>query len=463
MSVLRQGVKIDANNQFLKSYDKNNNSIFDNEELSQLYSDLEPLVNDGELDKNESVSLLAKVLNTSVEAIKERFSNQESNDVFEGLETLYSNSVQKDVLDHKTSEIRQAMELYEQARGGKVSDTIHGIFNPDYISDKVYRQLAREQVSVLLLHDAEGGNLTMKKYLERKIEFLECYLGKNNLNEKDKEFLTRGIRQLTPQELNNLIDKLTDCDDSEFQQIVNQTISDLKNKGEKASNPNKSREIGFNQSANPNSIESILNSSDSEKIVDYENTFKIEYGLEFDEENIQNYYDKKSEFETVSRIHNKIATQYNSLDEAIKSNNSEDLKESIRNALAPRTHAVALRPQGLFHLERRARTQNARQADERAVDRPVRRDLSHERPARPRHGRRPLRLLGDAAGKPPPRPRRLPLRPRCAHPDRASRQILEKALRRRHRGRHGPERRADGGRQLWLWRRATARQLHGDG
>lgn len=43
LSVLRQGVKIDANNQFLKSYDKNNNSIFDNEELSQLYSDLEPV------------------------------------------------------------------------------------------------------------------------------------------------------------------------------------------------------------------------------------------------------------------------------------------------------------------------------------------------------------------------------------------------------------------------------------
>ena len=333
LSKLREGVQIDSNNQFLKTYDKNNNSIFDNEELAQFYSDLEPLINDGELDKNESISLLAKVLNTSVDAIKQRFSNQEKNYVFEGLEEIYSKSIQKDVLDNKTSEITQAMELYGQARGGKVSDTVHKIFNPDYLSDKVYRQLAREQVSVLLLHEAEGGNLTMKNYLERKIEFLECYLSKDKLNEKDKEFLTRGIRQLTPQELNNLIDKITDCDDNEFQQIVNQTLSDLKIKGENASNPNKSREIGFRQSANPNSIESILNSSDSEKVVDYESTFKIEYNTEFNEENIQNYYDKKSEFETASRIHNRIATQYNLLDEAINSNDSEYLKESIKESL----------------------------------------------------------------------------------------------------------------------------------
>ena len=331
LSALRQGVKIDANNQFLKSYDKNNNSIFDNEELSQLYSDLEPLITDGELDKNESISLLAKVLNKSVEEIRQNFSNQETNDVFNGLEEVYSRSIRQDVLNNKSSEIGTAMKLYNQARGGKISDSIHNIFNPDYVSDKVYRLLVREQVSVILLNTAENGSLTMKNYLEKKIELLECFLGKDGLNEQDKELLNRGIKNLTPQELNNLIDELADKDDEEYSKFVQETINSLK-KSAINSESNNSREFGF-KTSNPNSIESILNSADGAKVVDYETSFKIEYGLDFEEEDIQNYLDKKKEFDVATKIHNTIASQYNALDEAINNNDKEDLNESIKNAL----------------------------------------------------------------------------------------------------------------------------------
>lgn len=75
---LREGLKIDRNNKFLKQYDLDGNSIFSANELAALKKDLETAAgNDKKLQREEAVKLLAEKMNISLEEAQKLYGTGE--------------------------------------------------------------------------------------------------------------------------------------------------------------------------------------------------------------------------------------------------------------------------------------------------------------------------------------------------------------------------------------------------
>ena len=72
---LKEGKAIKSDDKFLKKYDTNNNSVWDNDEINQFMADLEnaDIDGNGKIDKNESISWYSKITNTAIDKVKSVF------------------------------------------------------------------------------------------------------------------------------------------------------------------------------------------------------------------------------------------------------------------------------------------------------------------------------------------------------------------------------------------------------
>ena len=76
ISILKDGSKVDQNNELLKSYDKDGNSIFSKAELQEIQEDLsEASGKNQKLEDEEAYKFIAKRLNISVEEAKAKYPN----------------------------------------------------------------------------------------------------------------------------------------------------------------------------------------------------------------------------------------------------------------------------------------------------------------------------------------------------------------------------------------------------
>ena len=189
LSTINAGISIDNDNELLKKYDLNNNSIFDAEELSKLKEDLRPYTEDGILDEKESISFFAQLMNLTTSAVESLFTDK--NLVAESLEKLfYEEHAKNEAIQRNLSEINTAIDIYHDAVGGYVSqfcNSIKEIFNTEYAGDKVYRQLAKSKASAMLVEKSEQENLLTKEYAQTKIDLLEFLLNIDELPEKEQK------------------------------------------------------------------------------------------------------------------------------------------------------------------------------------------------------------------------------------------------------------------------------------
>jgi len=87
-SQLKEGLNVDGNNEFLKKYDKDGNSIFSMQEIEQIKQDIEAAAgNDKKLQENEALNLFINKLGISAEEAKTKFATF-GNAVTKGLENL---------------------------------------------------------------------------------------------------------------------------------------------------------------------------------------------------------------------------------------------------------------------------------------------------------------------------------------------------------------------------------------
>lgn len=328
LSFIKSGISIN-NNQLLKRFDKNNNSIFDSEEITEFMNELLPYLDDNKIDNNEVISFLSKIKGiTTVNAQKE-LENTE-NEVELAFETLIYEQAKKDAIEYNKSEIDEAMTMYETAMGGWISrgcNSIKEFFNTEYAGDKVYRQLVRNKVSSMMLEKSNEESLTVKEYIETKIDLLEALLGGEQLSQAEKNRIKNSIKQMNLEELDSLINNLANAEDSEYENIKKETLKELQKTAQNKNN----KEIGFN-SLNPHSIESLLKFHE-EKIFNFDSVFELENGIAFDTEKVNAYNKRQKNFDMIARLNNRIAHQYNELNTAMEENNTEQLKEAIKSAM----------------------------------------------------------------------------------------------------------------------------------
>ena len=326
LSELNAGMGIE-NNSFLKKYDTNNNSIFDSNELNLFLSDLKPYVEDGQLDNKESISLYAKIMNMTTSAVEALFNEQNViSDIFN--ELLYHETNKEIAIQKNLSEINKAIDIYHEAMGGTVSqfcNSIKEIFNTEYAGDRVYRQLAKSKISAMMVEQSERKELSAKEFAQIKIDLLEILLKVDELPEQEQENIRNSIQNLTLEEINKYIEDIANAENEDYPNLRNNFISFLQNS-------NNNADIGFSSAYKPNSLKSILNSKNDE-ILDFNQVFEFENGVKYDSENVEQYLILEQNFKNIASKNNEIAHQYESLENTLKNNNLDNLKQEIENTL----------------------------------------------------------------------------------------------------------------------------------
>ncbi len=312
LSKLKSGSQIDDKNIFLKKYDKNGNSIFDADELEELKTDLKTAAGDDKkLDKNEALNLFAKVF-----GINKTKAQEMSNDG-DLIETSILEQIKQQTKETAVKQIQnnanQAMEIYQQAVGGAISkgwNSIKELFNSEYTKDKVYRQIATQQVAGMLLEKAQKGGLTKKEYIENKISLLKGLLGADKFSKAEQEQIEKSISNMTMREIDSLIVRLKNAENNEYPELVKETISELA-KGNKNNDG-----VAFSIE-NPNSVGAQLRTS-GEEVLDFETVYLMEQGVPFNPENIEEYEQKSKVVQGIAILNNIVAEVNNTLDAPLK-------------------------------------------------------------------------------------------------------------------------------------------------
>ncbi len=228
---------------------------------------------------------------------------------------------------------------------GKVSDAVNGwkeAFDTKYAGTRIDRAVKREELSAQLLEKAKAGELTEREYLQAKLDLAVQMLPKvkssalkgkilktivsfgwfalpGNMTESEREAITlegeiellkRALAKLTPEKLDQFISSMASMPEDEFNQKADTVVNNLiesaiqdEMKNIQASSKDSS---GIARLNNPNSIESKINSSRSERLLDFKETFRRERGVEYNPDAINDYTVKNLQMQTLVAINNNI-------------------------------------------------------------------------------------------------------------------------------------------------------------
>ena len=317
LSHIKAGIAIDENNIFLKKYDKNNNSIFDASEVNSLKTDLKKYSGEDKvLDENESLSFFANVMNMSISSVKELFSKNNNNMVYGSFEFLYTAQAYDNAANNILSNAQMGMQIYYKAQGGSISkawNSIKEFWNTEYAGDKVYRQLAGNMASGMLLKKAQtNGGITKKDYIETKIEFLKVLLGGETLKPDETAMIEKAVGKMTVGELEVLITTLKNAENNEYPQLVDNTLKDLASKAFTSNDSD-----GFSV-ISPNSIDGILQSETAKEPLSFEQVFQLEQGVEFDAKMVNKYAEQERKLKILVTINNRIAELTGNINEPLQ-------------------------------------------------------------------------------------------------------------------------------------------------
>lgn len=310
LSFLKLGMKIDSDNEVLKKYDTNSNSIFEEGELAQLKSDIlnADINNDDKIDKQEAINL-AKILGIAQDKINELF-NDNKNELDDALEFLMYEQAKHDSTKQLQHEAEQAYEIYKKGVGGVVAKTYNAVkelMNSKNAQSKVLRQIATKQTAGKILANAQVG-ISQKEYLEMKIELLEALLGTDSLSKDERQAIESGILKLSVKDLESLIFVLSNVEDGEYEDKKDSVIRDLLLSGTE-----KPSDLGFSELYSPNSVRAILKKSSAESNLTFEQVYKLETGVEFNADNINEYKRIERDTKYFLILNNKISDIDNAL------------------------------------------------------------------------------------------------------------------------------------------------------
>ena len=120
---LKEGKAIKSDDKFLKKYDTNNNSVWDNDEINQFMADLEnaDIDGNGKIDKNESISWYSKITNTAIDKVKSVFNSDDKNKVYESLGNILKENAEEQSIARISQNAKEGLDIYHIAIGGDVS------------------------------------------------------------------------------------------------------------------------------------------------------------------------------------------------------------------------------------------------------------------------------------------------------------------------------------------------------
>lgn len=229
-------------------------------------------------------------------------------------------------------------QMEEQGIISKGYNSVKEFFSSNMALSSVCRVIFAEDKTAELLELAQKGELTASEYYKAKIDLIiDMLVGDKELSAHERACLRERFAQYTPEQLNNLIDKVKNCNNEEYAQVAS-GLDKLIKEGEELLNNQASTEgKTVNVNANPNSIKALLTDKNgvAEKLLTFEEVFKLERGVEFSPTAIEQYEKDAAEFAMAATITNKAQALHESLDKPlalVKCNNQPGVNPQTREA-----------------------------------------------------------------------------------------------------------------------------------
>ena len=292
----------------------NGNSIFETDEVQQY---LEETVNDeGEtlVSKNISVNDIFNFL--KVLKVNEEVSTVQT----EALSKEELQEVAINTLNDDTNRARQVFNKQNHEQGC-ISDSVNWVkelFNTENAATNIDRALMIDSFSSYLIQRAASEEgITFREYYEAKIEFITQLIAQfdKSLDEAELERCRESLAKLEPQRLDCIIQAIGTISDACTPEELPEIIKDIVNMQFEAQNSSPSTlnvsisEIPQAQTPapKPQTVEDMIASDEFDKKMKFEEAFKIERGVDYNPEAINDYALKNTQLQVLTGMNNNIA------------------------------------------------------------------------------------------------------------------------------------------------------------
>lgn len=289
----------DNPNKFLEV--TNNNSIFETIAAQQ---HLEPNL------YGEESYLITKDL-----SINNR-NNQEQSEAFTEIE------LQEIALETLLEDTNRTRQIFNKQNGqGRISNAINWVkelFNTENAATNIDRALMIDNFSTHLIQKASSEEgITFREYYEAKIEFITQLIAKFDkaLDERSLEKSREALKKLEPERLDSIIQTIGSITDNCTQEELPELIKEIVNMQFEAQDSNSLvtnisiSEIPHTQipESTSKTLENLIASGEFDKKMTFEETFKLERGVEYNSEAINDYALKNTQLQVLSGMNNNIA------------------------------------------------------------------------------------------------------------------------------------------------------------
>ena len=224
----------------------------------------------------------------------------------------------------------ETVRQQEESQGviSKAYSSIKEYFDSEMSTSNVCRNIYAEYKSAELLKRAQQGDLTLAEYFGGKIDMAITLLtGNRELSAEDRNLLKERLSNYTPEQLNELIDKIKYCD--------NETYAKLNDSVDKLIEEEKTKNYIKNlPDSNSFTIKSIVTNSSNigdDRLLTFEEVWEMERGVKFDPQAIQEYEESMAQYALATMAANKANNLHELLDKSmvIVKGNDENCVNSL--------------------------------------------------------------------------------------------------------------------------------------
>ncbi len=212
-------------------------------------------------------------------------------------------------VDYLNSDLQKAQALVKTQKNseGVVSKLFNSgkeLFNTEFASSNVERILAVEQLGNSMLAMATGDALSVKQYLETKLNLAVKLLPEAE-NAEEVRLIKQELSKLRPTELNQFISSLAALEDSEYVPKAPEIKKNLITNAIQDNIPTQFKDFKVIKFTDPTTVKGMLESQDAYKVMEFEKAYELERDVKFNPDAITDYAEKEARMTLVLAVRNR--------------------------------------------------------------------------------------------------------------------------------------------------------------
>lgn len=212
-------------------------------------------------------------------------------------------------VDYLNSDLEKAQALVKTQKSseGIVSKLFNGgkeLFNTEFASSNVERILAVEQLGNSMLAMATGDALSVKQYLETKLNLAVKLLPEAE-NAEEVRLIKQELSKLRPTELNQFISSLAALEDSEYVQKAPEIKKNLITNALQDNIQTQFKDFEVIKFTDPTTVKGMLENQDAYKVMEFEKAYELERGVKFNPDAITDYAEKEARMTLILAVRNR--------------------------------------------------------------------------------------------------------------------------------------------------------------